>query len=229
MLNAEYQELEAGIEACFQDPDIRERSFYPEFRRAWTAAFERACAAQENYFDLLSPGCRVVHNECAGISVDFHIDRLKINEWYNKELVNKKKVVFSGKKLKKNHKTGELMFHDIVCGYYPEADEDVLTEDMRNIIACAFPGPDPRLEIVYGNKWVAKRFNPFRRSSVDVFLIGTDYVPAFLGNALETAVYLFLMDYCIIKMNHGKVKDDDIKGLLHIIRVSPMLRIKGLA
>lgn len=61
------------------------------------------------------------------------------------------------------------------------------------------------------------------------FLIGTDYVPAFLGSAMELAVYLFMMDICIIKENCHKVKDKDLKGLLHAIRVSPMLRIKGLA
>jgi len=34
---------------------------------------------------------------------------------------------------------------------------------------------------------------------------------------------------CIIKENYRKVKDDDMKRLLHALRVSPMLRIKGLA
>ena len=84
------------------------------------------------------------------------------------------------------------------------------------------------MRIVYGNKWVDSRFNPLLRSRLDVFLIGTDYVPAFLGDAMEAAVYLFLMDTCIIKSNLGQVPDKDIQGLLHALRPSPMLRIKGL-
>ena len=36
------------------------------------------------------------------------------------------------------------------------------------------------------------------------------------------------MDYCIIKENYRTVKDEDLRGFLHIFRPSPMLRIKGL-
>lgn len=223
------KEILEAIENCFQDPDIRERSYYPEFRRSWDAAFKRAKGKEENYFDFSSPACCIMHNDFAGISFDFHIDQLKICEWYEKELKNRKKVVFFGKKLKRDKKSGNLMFHDAVCTYDPEAEETALEENMRNIIACALPCAPAAMQIVYGNKWVEKRFNPLRRNTVDIFLIGTDYVPAFLGSAFEVVLYLFLMDYCIIKTNIGKVKDEDLKPLLHIMRPSPMLRIKGLA
>lgn len=218
-----------AIENCFQDPDVRNRAYYPEFRRAWDAVFERVRRIEENYFDFSSPGCYVVHNDYAGICFDFHINQLKIYEWYEKELRNRKKVVFFGKKLKRDKKSGNLMFHEAICHYDPDAPESALEENMRNVIACALPCTTLAMQIVYGNKWVEKRFNKLRRNTVDIFLIGTDYVPAFLGNALEVALYLFLMDYCIIKTNLGKAKDEDIKNLLHIMRPSPMLRIKGLA
>lgn len=223
------QELLDSIEACFQDPEIRERSFYPEFRQAWNSIFKRAQQNRTEYFDVLSDSCYTVHCESTGISFDFHFDQLKIAEWYDKELKNRKKIVFTGKKLKHSRRTGELMYDNIVCQYNPDAEEPALNEKNRNIIACAMPGMPPTLHIVYGNKFVKTRFNPLRMASLGCFLIGTDYVPAFLADPMELAVYLFMMDCCIIKENYKKVKDNDMKRLLHALRVSPMLRIKGLA
>ena len=49
-----------------------------------------------------------------------------------------------------------------------------------------------------------------------------------MATPLEVCLYLFLMDYCIIKENYTKVKDEDLKQFLHIFKVSPMLRIKKL-
>ena len=223
------QALMRAVEACFQDPEIRERDCYADFRRAWNGIFDRALAAEEPYFDVSSPACFPVHCELEGVDIDFHIDQLKIAEWYEKELKSWKKVVFSGKRLKRERGTGRLLFHDVECAYDPAAAESALDEGIRNIVACAVPGIPVTMRIVYGNKWVDSRFNPLLRSRLDIFLIGTDYVPAFLGDAMEVAVYLFLMDTCIIKTNLGKVPDKDIRGLLHGLRPSPMLRIKGLA
>jgi len=221
--------LKAAIESCYRDADVRNRPYYPEFRRAWDAAFARACEKEEAYFDFSAPQCYTVHHEINGYGYDFHFDQLRICDWYEKELQNRKKIIFSNKRLKRTAKTGELKFHDSVCHYEPEAEESALGENMRNIIAAAMPFNPPELNIIYGNKWVDTRFNVFRRSSLDVFLVSTDYVPAFLGSPTEAAVYLFLMDCCIIKENLGKAKDEDIKPLLHIMRPSPMLRIRGLA
>lgn len=223
------RELREAINACYMDGDIRFRPYYPEFRRAWEDAFARACEKEEAYFDFSADRCYTVHHEFAGFGFDFHFDQLRICDWYEKELQNSKKIIFSNKRLKRTVRTGELKFHDSVCRYNPDAPESALKDNMRNIIACALPGIPPELQIIYGNKWVDTRFNPLRRHSLDLFLAGTDYVPAFLGSPLEAAVYLFLMDCCIIKENLGKAKDEDIKPLLHIMRPSPMLRIKGLA
>ena len=106
--------------------------------------------------------------------------------------------------------------------------ETALPESDRNIMACAMPGLPPELHIVYGNKWIARRLSPLLQRSLPLFLIQTDYVPAFLANPFEVCLYLFLMDYCIIKEDYQKVKDEDLKGFLHIFRPSPMLKIKGL-
>ncbi len=223
------QELLNAVYVCLEDPALTAREFYPEFSKAWREIFKKASRNTADYFDIASERCYTVHLDFAGISTDFHFDQLKIAEWYDKELKNRKKVVFSGKKLKRSRRTGQLVYQDIVCDYEPEAAEPALDEHNRNIIACALPGLPPSMRIIYGNKFVNSRFNPLRLSTLGCFLIGTDYVPAFLGSALELAVYLFLMDYCIIKENYQKVKDCDMRQLLHALRISPMLRIKGLA
>lgn len=221
--------LRAAINSCYLDDDIRYRPYYPEFRRAWEDCFARACSKEKPYFDFSAANCYTVRHEFAGFEYEFHFDQLRICEWYERELANRKKIIFSNKRLKRTARNGQLKFHDSVCHYDPEAEESALSDKMRNIIACALPGNPPALEIVYGNKWVDTRFNPLRRHYLDLFLVTTDYVPAFLGSPLEAAVYLFLMDCCIIKENLGKAKDEDIKPLLHIMRPSPMLRIRGLA
>ncbi len=223
------QELLSAVYKCLEDPEIKSRGFFPEFNKAWRDIFKKASHNTADYFDIASDRCYTVHVDFAGISTDFHFDQLKMAEWYDKELKNRKKVVFSGKKLKRSRRTGELVYQDIVCDYDPDAPEPALDEHNRNIIACALPGMPPTMRIVYGNKFVNSRFNPLRLASLGCFLIGTDYVPAFLGSAMELAVYLFMMDYCIIKENYLKVKDSDMVRLLHALRISPMLRIKGLA
>ncbi len=225
MTNAEIMK---AAEACFQDPAVRERAYYPDFRRAWTGILDRALESEEMYFDILSSSSYPVHVDFEGFHIDFHVDQLKIAEWYEKETASKKKLVFFEKRLKRSKVPEVLMFHEAVCRYDPHAEEPALEEDVRNIVAAAVPGIPASMRIIYGNKWVNSRFSVLRPNSLPVFLIGTDYVPAFLGSPSEAAVYLFLMDICIIRENFRKVKDKDLKGLLHGLRPSPMLRIKGL-
>ena len=129
---------------------------------------------------------------------------------------------------KLKHDKQGLHFHEYTCSYDPNAAEPALNDENRNIIAAAMPELPARLQIVYGNKWVDGRFNAFLKTRLSVYLIDTDYVPAFLATPLEVCLYLFLMDYCIIKENYTKVKDEDLKQFLHIFKASPMLRIKKL-
>ena len=125
-------------------------------------------------------------------------------------------------------RSGRLSFHESVCHSHPEFPETTLPESDRNIMACAMPGLPPELHIVYGNKWIEKRLSPLLQSALPLFLIQTDYVPAFLASPFEVCLYLYLMDYCIIKEDYQKVKDEDLRAFLHIFRPSPMLKIKGL-
>lgn len=223
----EQKEVFQQILASFQDSAIRQRSYYPDFRRQWEALLRAAMESAEVYFETDAPSILTVEHSFAGIDACFHFDQLKIADWYRQDSSRKKRVVFKAQKLK-HSRQGGLSYHDSPCDYDPRLPEIALTEDKRNIIAAALPELPPRLRIVYGNKWVDGRFNAFMNTRLSLFLIETDYVPAFLATPFEVCLYLFMMDYCIIKENYSKVKDEDLRQFLHIFRPSPMLKIKGL-
>lgn len=216
-----------ALEGLYQDTAIRERSYYPEFRRSWDALLKKAAHSGTTYFEEDAPSVIAVPCAYGGLDFTFHLDQSKMADWYYQEVKRKKRVVFDPKRFKRS-RTGVLSFHESVCHYDPDLPETALEEKDRNILAAAFPGLPPELYVVYGNKWVDKTVNPLRRSSVALFLIQTPFVPAFLSSPFEICLYLFLMDYCIIKEDYKKVKDEDLKPLLHIFQPSPMLRIKGL-
>ncbi len=217
-----------GITKLMADPDICEREFYSDFSQRWNRLFQYTLQDKNVYFN--TEDVSVVTVPCAMLQdygMDFHISQYKIHEWFRKELLGKKKVVFEPKRFFRRM-NGEIHYDGVPCIYNTKAEEPALTEDMRNIVACAFPSSTPDLRIVFGNKWIRQKFNPFLTRRLSLYLIRTDYVPAFLADSFEVCVYLFLMDYCIIKEDCKKVKDKDLRNLLHIFRPSPMLRVKRL-
>ncbi len=219
--------LSPAVEALYQDPAIRERAFYPDFRRGWNQLFQRAQESAVSYLPENPDAVYSLSHSWGGLDLTLHFDQLKMADWYAREINRRSQAIFVPKRLKRS-RTGVLSFHDSVCRYEPDAAEPALTDDLKNVIACALPGLPPELAVVYGNKWVNARFTRLKRSSLNLFLLNTDYVPAFLGSPTEVALYLFMMDCCILKENCGKVKDEELRPLLHIFRPSPMLVIKGL-
>ncbi len=213
--------------ALYQDSAIRERTYYPDFRRAWDRLLTAACENDTPCFPPDGPSVVAVRCRFGGLDFDFHLDQAKMADWYDKEVRRGTRVVFVPKRVKRG-RSGALSFHDSPCFAHPEFPETLLPESDRNIMACAMPGLPPEVHIVYGNKWIEKRLSPVLRSSLPLFLIQTDYVPAFLAGSFEICLYLFLMDYCIIKSDYQKVKDEDLRGFLHIFKPNPMLKIKGL-
>ena len=221
------REILKKIEALYQDSAIRERKYYPDFRRGWNALLEAACESEEKYFPLEGEAVVAVRCDYGGLDFEFHLDQSKMADWYDQEIRRGKRVVFVPKRVRRS-RDGRLSFHESPCLSHPEFPETALSESDRNIMACAMPGLPPELHIVYGNKWIDSRLSPLLQRSLPLFLIQTDYVPAFLADPFEVCLYLFLMDYCIIKEDYQKVKDEDLRGFLHIFRPSPMLKIKGL-
>lgn len=223
----EYDVRMKRFDALCHDPDIRNRDFYPDFRRGWEELLRKAAQSGELYFD---PGAEnVITVPCAfgGFDERFHLDQLKMADWYFQEVKRGKRVVFVPKRVRRDRR-GQLFFHDSPCHWDPDLPEAALKEADRNVMAAAMPGLPPELWIVYGNKWVEKKLNPLVQRSVSLFLIQTDYVPAFLASPWELCLYLFFMDCCIIKEDCGAVADAELRPLLHIFKASPMLRIKGL-
>lgn len=221
------QSVLSSVENIYQDSAVRDRSFYPDFRRQWDAAFKRVLESDVSYMPDNADAVYTVLHSFGGLELTLNFDQLKIADWYQREVSRRSKQIFAPKRIKRS-RSGTLSFHDSICTYDKDAPEPALDEGIRNIVACALPGLPPELRVVYGNKWVDGKFNPFLQSSLSLFLINTDYVPAFLCSPAEVVLYLFLMDYCIIKEDHGKVKDAELQKLLHIFRPSPMLRIKGI-
>lgn len=222
-----YENCLKRILVLYQDPAIRERKYYPDFRRSWDSLLQKAALSDELYFPIDSDSVLTVHSDYGGLEFDFHFDQLKMADWYYQEVKRGKRVVFMPKRVSRS-RSGTLSFHDSPCHYDPGLPEASLEERDRNIMAAAMPGLPPELWIVYGNKWVEKKLSPLLQRSLSLFLIQTDYVPAFLAAPFEVCLYLFLMDYCIIKADYQKVKDEDLRNFLHIFRPSPMLLIKKL-
>ena len=44
------RDVKAQIEALYQDSAIRDRKYYPDFRRAWNSLLEAAASSEEEYF-----------------------------------------------------------------------------------------------------------------------------------------------------------------------------------
>ena len=225
--NMTEQESFEAVLRSFADSAIRDRTYYPAFRRGWEALFRRVLDEGKSYLDPSSDACYSVKHSFLGIDTVFHFDQTKLADWYAKEQARGKRVVFTPQRFR-HIGEGRLEYHDSICRYEPAAPEPTLQEDARNILAAALPSLPPELAVVYGNKWVDSRFNAFFNRRISLFLIGTDYVPAFLASDFEICLYLFMMDYCIIKENYQKVRDEELSQFLHILRPSPMLKIKGL-
>ena len=131
-----------AIEALCQDPAIRERQFYPEFRRCWDTLLKKASHSSVSYFDLDSPAVITIPCTFGGLAFDFHLDQSKMADWYYKEVKSRKRVVFEPKRFKRSF-SGKLSYHESVCHYDRTLPESALEEKDRNILAAAFPGLPP--------------------------------------------------------------------------------------
>ena len=224
---SQHEDWTEQFDSLCRESAIRSRSFYPDFRRGWDALLYKASQSEDLYFDPDAGSVFTVPCSFGGMDTVFHFDQLKMADWYYQEVKRGKRLVFVPKRVRRDRQ-GRLRFHDSPCHYDPQAAEPALKEEDRNILAAALPGQPPELWIVYGNKWVERKLSPFTQRSLSLFLIQTDYVPAFLASPWEICLYLFWMDCCILKEDADKVPDEQLKPLLHLFKPSPMLKIKGL-
>lgn len=221
------RELYKSVLNLLQDYSVKDREYYSQFSEQWKWLFEKALERNKTYLPEDASAIFTVKHSFSGIDMSFHFDQPKMANWFEEDSKAKKRAAFIPKRLKRS-KAGVLSFHDSICAYDPDAGELTLTKKMKNIFACSLPGLPPALSVVYGNKWVDSMFNVFRQNSLPLYLVPPDYVPAFLGSDFEICLYLFMMDYCIIRENYKKVEDQELRQFLHIFRPSPMLLVKGL-
>ena len=81
------------ILSSFQDSAIRDRSYYPDFRRQWESLLKKTLNS-EAYYDTEAPSILKAEHSFAGIDAVFHFDQLKIADWYRQDSSRKKRVVF---------------------------------------------------------------------------------------------------------------------------------------
>lgn len=219
--------LRAAMNILYNDSTITDRAYFADFRRGWDAAFKRARSLDAGSLPARTDAVFPVRQSFSGIELTLHFDQRKMHEWYAKELQRNSRQIFVPKRFKRAN-DGSLSFRGTPCRYDGDAEEPALTEEQRNIIACALPALPPEMAVVYGNKWVDGTASALRPHSLPMFWLQTDYVPAFLGSNFEVCMYLFMMDCCIIKENYQKVEDAELRKFLHIFRPSPMLSIRKL-
>ena len=74
----EQKEVFQQILASFQDSAIRDRSYYPDFRRQWEALLRAAMESDETYFETDAPSILTVEHSFAGIDACFQIGRAHV-------------------------------------------------------------------------------------------------------------------------------------------------------
>ncbi|MBQ2597908.1 MAG: hypothetical protein II581_08385, partial [Oscillospiraceae bacterium] len=121
------RDVKAQIEALYQDSAIRDRKYYPDFRRAWNSLLEAAASSEEEYFPPEADSVITIHSDYGGLSFDFHLDQKKMADWYDQEVRSRKRVVFVPKRFRRS-RSGQLSFHESLCRSYPELPEPALAE-----------------------------------------------------------------------------------------------------
>ena len=81
---SQHEEWMEQFDALCQDPAIRNRSFYPDFRRGWEALLRKASHSAEQYFDPEAESVFAVACSFGGLDTVFHFDQLKMADWYSR-------------------------------------------------------------------------------------------------------------------------------------------------
>ena len=132
--NRDEQKVLQAVEAMYQDYTIRDREYYPDFRREWDRVLKKALHSELSYLPDDAKAIYTVKHSYGGFDLTLHFDQVKMADWYEKELKRKSKAIFVPKRLKRS-RSGVLSLEDSVCRYDPKAPEPALTDEVKNIIA----------------------------------------------------------------------------------------------
>ena len=211
----------------FESRWLEKCSFAAEFREQWKNVLRNAARKDQDYSPADPDAIYAIPHIFQDVAFTFHFDQLKLADWFRQDSLGKEHRIFLPRELKRNL-DGEVGMRDSALRWEADAPEPVVPEEGKEILVCALPGFPPPLRVVYGNRHVDKSFYGFKARKLSIHLIRAEHVPAFLCSSFEVCVYLFWMDCCIMMENRPKLKDKDLKPLLHIFRPSSMLTVKEL-
>ena len=222
-----YEELYAAQAALFDAPWLKGCSFANEWRNEWRRVLRSAARSPQSYPPARDEAVFPLEHTFQDTSVTFHFDQDKLWDWFQRDGKLDQRRVFLPRELTRNIE-GNVGIRDSQLTWDDALEEPTVSPDGKEIFVASLPGFPPPLRVVYGNRRVEGRFTGLKKRKLPIFLIQADFVPAFLGDSFEAALYLFWMDVCIMMENRVKLKDKDLQPLLHIFRESSMLTIKGL-
>ena len=222
-----YEELYAAQAALFDAPWLKGCSFANEWRNEWRRVLRSAVRSPQSYPAARDEAVFPLEHTFQDTSVTFHFDQDKLWDWFQRDGKLKERRVFLPRELTRNLE-GCVGIRDSQLTWDEALDEPTVSPEGQEILVASLPGFPPPLRVVYGNRRVEGCFTGFKKRKLPIFLIQADFVPAFLGDSFEVALYLFWMDVCIMMENRVKLKDKDLQPLLHIFRETSMLTIKNL-
>ncbi|MCI8650700.1 MAG: hypothetical protein HFG20_11360 [Anaerotruncus sp.] len=223
----DYESLYQEIAPIFGAAWLKERAFAGAFRDKWQRTLRASARGNQDWLPENPDAIFAVSHTFQGVTLTFHFDQLKLADWFAQDSKRRQRRVFQPQTLTRRV-DGSVGYYGSPMQYTADAPELCIPEKGKEIFVCTLPGLPPILQTVYGNKRVENRFHGLLgRNKLEVFFIGTEFTPAFLCGSFEMCVYLFWIDCCILQENYGKLKDDELKGLLHIFRSNSMLTLKG--
>ncbi len=222
-----YEELYAAQAQHFEGPWLKGCSFANEWRNEWKRVLRAAARDPQSYPARRSEAVFPLPHTFHGGEITFTLDQDKLWDWFLRDGKLDQRRVFLPRELTRNAE-GEVGIKDSQLVWDSTIPEPTVSDDGREIFAASLPGLPPELRVVYGNRRVEGQFTGFRKRKLPIYLIQAEFTPAFLGDSFQVALYLFWMDVCIFSENRIKLRDKDLKPLLHIFRDSSMLTVKGL-
>lgn len=223
----DYEALYIAQAPHFEAPCLKGFSFANEWRSEWKRVLRAAARNPEVYPVQRQEAVYPLPHDFQGTEILFQFDRDKLWDWFLRDGKLKERRVFLPRELKTNL-DGEVGIKDSQLTWDAEAPEPTVSPEGKEIFAASLPGLPPPLRVVYGGQRVGHCFTGWKKNKLPIYLIQAEFTPAFLGDSFQAALYLFWMDVCILSENRLKLKEADLKPLLHIFRPSSMLTVKGL-
>ncbi len=223
----DYEALYAAQAPHFEAPLFKGLSFANEWRNEWKRVLRNAARAPEEYPPQRPQAVCELPLTFQGTEIRFRLDRDKLWDWFVRDGKLKERRVFLHRELKRGI-DGEFGIRDSQLTWDADDREPTVDPAGKELLVVSLPGVPPPLRLVYGAHRVEHCLTGWKKNKLPIYLVQAEFTPAFLTDSFQAALYLFWMDVCILSENRLKLKEADLKPLLHIFRPSSMLTVKGL-